>query len=182
METTVVPEWLYWLIPQDALARTVVAVALAVIVVALLGRAWQRRREQRLAARRSAELRRTYGVLQMQQQEIAKLATRILATSSTGTIAGFEVVRQIEAVFADGQRSPAAAVELLKALAAQRGANALIHLKGQRLPDGKCVASGDAVIVQTTQSDKPSASAPVLPSVEHKPPADVPPAPPPELP
>ncbi|HUU94477.1 MAG TPA: hypothetical protein VM487_01960, partial [Phycisphaerae bacterium] len=77
-----------------------------------------------------------------------RLAGRIVSTSSTTTIAGFEIVRQIEAVFADGHPSQSKAVEALKALAAEKGANALINLGSARLPSGRCVAQGDAVVVR----------------------------------
>lgn len=100
------------------------------------------------ARRRQAELRRHYGQMQMQQAELERLAARVIATSSTGQVAGFELVRQIEAVFTDGHPSPNKAAEVLKALAAEKGANAIINLAGQRLPSGKCAAHGDAVIVR----------------------------------
>ena len=90
-------------------------------------------------------------VMQLQQEELDRLAARILATSSTGTIAGFTLVRQIEAVYTDGHPSPNKAVQVLKAQAAEKGANAVINLVGERLPSGKCQAHGDAVIVRPTE-------------------------------
>lgn len=88
-----------------------------------------------------------------------EMAARILATSSTGQVAGYEIVRQIEAVFEDGHRTPAEAVEALKAAAAQRGANALINLAQQRTAAGRCTAQGDAVIIR-----------PILPPAQRPPP------------
>ena len=54
-------------------------------------------------------------------------------------------------MFTEGHKSPANAVEMLKALAAQKGANAIINLAGERPPGNKCVARGDAVIVRSLQ-------------------------------
>ena len=139
------PEWLKL---EDPLVQKFVYGAAAFIVLVLVVRFWQRRREAAAAARRRSELRQTYSQLQLQQREIEQLARRIIATSSTATIAGFEIVRQIEAVFTDGHRSPTEAAEVLKALAARKGANALVNLAGTRLPSGKCAASGDAVVVR----------------------------------
>ncbi len=76
------------------------------------------------------------------------LATRIIATSSTSTVAGYEIVRQIEAVFVEGHRTTQEAATALKACAADRGANAIINLSQQRTAAGKCSAQGDAVVVE----------------------------------
>lgn len=75
-------------------------------------------------------------------------ADRIVATSSTSTIAGFAIERQVEAVFVDGFRRSQEAVEGLKAVAAMKGANAVINMRQERSADGRCGASGDAVIVR----------------------------------
>lgn len=75
-------------------------------------------------------------------------AAGIVATSSTDRVAGYEIVQQIEAVFEDGHRSPADAIESLKASAARRGANALINLAQQRTAAGRCTAQGDAVVIR----------------------------------
>lgn len=157
-----------WLKLEDPLARNLVLAAAAFLLLVLAARFIQRRRESAAQARRRAELRKTYGRVQLQKQEISRLAQQIIATSSTGSIAGFVIMRQIEAVFTDGHRSPAEAVEVLKALAAEKGANALVNLTGQRLPSGKCVANGDAVIVRP--EEQPPAEVPGPPG-EEKPPA-----------
>lgn len=75
-------------------------------------------------------------------------ASRIVASSSTGAIAGYEVIEQVEAVFVDGFRRPEDALEGLKASAAMKGANALLNVRHERGPSGKCAAAGDAVIVR----------------------------------
>ncbi|MFH1746357.1 MAG: hypothetical protein ABIG44_04860 [Planctomycetota bacterium] len=138
------PEWLHF---DEPLVRNVVVGAAGLILLLLIIRLWQRRREATAYARRRAQLRRTHGHVRMRQQEIHEQAAHIMATSSTANITGYTIVRQIEAVFTDGHKSPDEAVEALKAQAARKGANALINLGGQRLPSGKCVANADAVIV-----------------------------------
>lgn len=134
---------------NDPFIQRVALAAGGIIILAIILRALGRRRENAAWARRRAELRQTYGQMQLEQEEIERLAGQIIATSSTRTIAGFSVVRQIEAVFTDGHPTPTKAVETLKALAAQKGANAIINLSNERVPSGKCVAHGDAVIVKT---------------------------------
>lgn len=140
---------------KDPVIIAIVSAAAAVIALAIIGRLWQRYRDAAHNARRRAELRKQRGYLQMQQREVERLASRIIATSSTGAIAGFTIVRQIEAVFTDGQPTPRKAVELLKATAAGKGANAIINLSTARPPSGKCVAHGDAVVVRPIEDGSP---------------------------
>ena len=78
-------------------------------------------------------------------------AAKILATSSTQNIAGYDIKEQVEAVYVDGFRRPEEAVEGLKAVAAMKGANAIINLKHERTAAGKCSADGDAVVVEKQQ-------------------------------
>ena len=133
-----------------------------VVVLTIVARIWRRSREAVSDRRRRAELRRQRGYLEIQQQEMERLAGRIIATSSTATIAGFRIVRQIEAVFTDGHPSPSKAVEYLKAAAAGKGANAVINLHSARPPSGKCLAHGDAVVIQP---DEQTGSVPPLPPI-----------------
>ena len=121
------------------------------IIMVIVAASWRSRREAAATKRRQSDLRRHYGAMQLQQEELERLASRILATSSTSTIAGFALVRQIEAVYTDGHPSQNKAVQVLKALAAEKGANAVINLVGERLPTGKCQAHGDAVIVRPSE-------------------------------
>jgi uncharacterized protein YbjQ (UPF0145 family) len=133
---------------DDPLVVVLVAVAAGIIVLVLAVRVWHRWRWSAYLSRRRRELRKRQRAIDARQEEIERLAGRIVSTSSTTTIAGFEIVRQIEAVFADGYPSQSRAVEALKAQAAEKGANALINLGSARLPSGKCVAQGDAVVVR----------------------------------
>ncbi len=75
-------------------------------------------------------------------------AAHIVATSSTQNIAGYEIVEQFEAVFVDDFRRPEEAIEGVKAVAAMKGANAIVNLKHDRTSGGRCSASGDAVVVR----------------------------------
>ncbi len=75
-------------------------------------------------------------------------AARIVATSSTSDLAGYEVVRQIEAVFVEGFRSPEEAVSFLKSEAGKLGANAVINLVHVRTSVGRHSVQGDAVIIE----------------------------------
>ena len=86
---------------------------------------------------------------QKRRQEAAK----IIATSSTQNIAGYALVRQVEAVYVDGFRRPEEAIEGLKAVGAMKGANAIINLKHERSAGGKCSACGDAVVVEKEHDD-----------------------------
>lgn len=128
--------------------------ALALVVVLVLGlRWWRARREAAHWRARAAELRRERGYQYMQQAEVERLAARVIATSSTPTIAGFRIVRQIEALFTDGHLSPAKAVEVLKALAAEKGGNALVNLTTERGATGKYIARADVMIVEADRAN-----------------------------
>jgi uncharacterized protein YbjQ (UPF0145 family) len=64
------------------------------------------------------------------------------------------LVRQIEAVFVEGFKSPGEAVTALKAAAAKLGANAIVNLAQQRTAAGRCTAQGDAVCVRPKANEK----------------------------
>jgi hypothetical protein len=133
---------------DDPLVIALVAGAVGLVALVFVLRLLQRWRWSLYLARRRRELHKQQRAIDARRHEIEQLAARIVSTSSTATITGFEIRRQIEAVFTDGHPSQSMAVEALKALAAERGANALVNLRSERLPSGKCVAHGDAVIVR----------------------------------
>jgi len=97
-------------------------------------------------------------------------AAKILATSSTPQITGYDLIEQLDAVLVDGFRRPEEALEGLKAAAAMKGANAVTSVRHAHGPSGKCGATGDAVIVrkrtattppidtETSEGDDPGAS------------------------
>ena len=134
---------------NDPVVLALVAGAIVVIVLTIVGRALgaaRRRADSRRHAREQRDRRRAIDQL---REATMRAAAGIVATSSTNSIAGYRVVRQIEAVFTDGHPNAERAVETLKALAAAKGANAVINLAGERTTVGKCAARGDAVIVQS---------------------------------
>ncbi|MFN0136603.1 MAG: hypothetical protein ACKVS9_10865 [Phycisphaerae bacterium] len=138
--------------PTNPLVLAVLAAAAVVILLSILSRVvrgWSDRRQ--LARVRNAAAARRMEQM-MVQAEIAQAAAQVIATSSTGGIAGYRIVRQIEAVFIEGAPSPGRAVEMLKATTGQLGGNAIIHLATARLLNGKCVAQGDAVVVDELDS------------------------------
>ena len=150
------PEWFNL---QDPLTRKIVLGAVVLVVLVFVARVWGGLRNRAIAARRRRELRRNYESIRLQQEEIKKLADQIEATSSTSRIAGFAIVRQIDTVFSEGRPSSQAAVELAKALAAQKGGNAIINLQIQQGPNGKWFASGDTVIVKAFGRSRPASDA-----------------------
>lgn len=133
---------------DNPIAQRIVLVGGAIIAFLLVSSIYRKVRGGFAARQRQAELKRTMKEVAEKQEETVRLAGRIIATSSTSQIVGFEIVQQIEAVFTDGHPAPAKAAEMLKAEAATRGANALINMADARLPNGKCSARGDAVIVR----------------------------------
>lgn len=95
-------------------------------------------------------------------------AERIVATSSTNDIVGYDITEQVEAVFVDGFRRPEEAMEGLKAVAAMKGANAVTNVRHERAASGKCTAHGDAVIVHRVggaaqEGDPPPPEDPLAP-------------------
>lgn len=136
----------------------VIAASALIVAVSILSWIVNKRRERADARRRGEWLRAQRERDHIEYAEIERLSRRIIATSSTATIAGFDIERQIEAVVTDGHPTPPAAVEALKAHAARLGANAVINLDSQRLGTGKCSARGDAVIVRPRTDAVPPAA------------------------
>ncbi|HOA75455.1 MAG TPA: hypothetical protein PL151_05135 [Phycisphaerae bacterium] len=81
------------------------------------------------------------------QRKQRELAAGIVATSTSNRLAGYRLVRQVEAVFVEGFASPEDALVALKASAVERGANAILNVRTEHTAAGRCTASGDAVIV-----------------------------------
>jgi hypothetical protein len=79
-------------------------------------------------------------------------AGRIAATSTGARLAGFRIVRQVEAVFVEGFRTPDEALLALKAEAVERGANAILNVSTERTAAGRCTASGDAIVAEPIAS------------------------------
>ena len=122
------------------------AVFLVVVWIALRIQRWLRRRRPPRIHPNLAKYQEGEDVAQLRRAE----AQKILATSSTDSIAGYRIIRQIEAVFVDGFRRPEEAVEGLKSASAMKGANAVINVHHSPSSMGRYSASGDAVVVQST--------------------------------
>jgi uncharacterized protein YbjQ (UPF0145 family) len=134
------------------------AIALAVLFLVLWF--YRRLRQAAEAARHRAQLRRTRAAVEERTQELTRQAAHIIATSSTGEVVGYRIIRQIEAVFTDGHKTAAIAVEAVKALAARKGANAVINLRSDRLTTNTYAAHGDAVVVRALDAPPPLESPP----------------------
>ena len=142
--------WLWWIVEH----RSWIAVGTSLLFVLVVmervrGYLWRRSPAGPLNPR----LQKYAGKSPAETEADRQAAAKIIATSSTGTVAGFDIVRQIEAVFVEGYRSPEDAVLGLKVAAGRLGANAIINLSQQRTTAGKCSCQGDAVIVRSMRSD-----------------------------
>lgn len=137
-------------------------------VVVVLGGAMVLRRMVRRVRRRfrpphlHPKLQMYGGLSPAERDAEYQAAQNIIATSSTGALAGYQIVQQIEAVFVEGRRSPQDALLGLKAAAGRLGANAIINLSHQRTTAGRCTAQGDAVQVRprTQPSGEPKLERP----------------------
>ena len=131
---------------------------IALSAMALVMLLWISRRIRRILRRRRPALVNPklahYGESEELVQARHREASKIVATSSTDRIVGYDIRRQVEAVFVDGFRRPEEALEGLKAAAAMKGANALTNVRSERTAAGKCSARGDAVIVKRVEDDE----------------------------
>lgn len=143
---------LNWLQNNTMLIVAVLGVLFVLLALQRMLRGIRRRRKPaQLHPRLQAYAGKTEADLAAEKAD----AAGIVATSSTGQIAGYQLVRQIEAVFVEGYRTPEEAVTALKARAARRGGNAIIHLHQSRTSGGKCTAQGDAVVIAPAVAQKP---------------------------
>lgn len=132
-----------------------IKILLALVVFLLL--LWMARKVRRAIRRRRPV--KLHPKLQRYGEEDPELvakrraeATKIIATSSTATIAGYELIEQIETIYVHGLRRPEDAQDAIKAVAAMKGANAVTNLRHERGDHGRFAAAGDAVIVRRTNA------------------------------
>jgi hypothetical protein len=92
-----------------------------------------------------------------------EMAVGVVATSTGNRLAGFRIVRQVEAVFVDGLRTPEEALTALKAMAVERGANALLNVRTERTAAGRCSASADAIVAAPVPPGPPDPLRPLGP-------------------
>ena len=130
---------------------TILIYTLAVLLgLAFLRRLVRRVRRARKPAALHPKLQAYAGRAAVDVEADREAAAKIVATSSTGTVAGYEIVQQIEAVFVEGYRTPQEATTALKATAGRKGANAIINLSQQRSGAGRSTSQGDAVLIRPT--------------------------------
>jgi hypothetical protein len=140
---------------HDWLVGVLLALVALLVMIRMLRRVgnwWRRRRPARLNPKLQA-----FG--EPDERLVAerrKHAATILATSSTGSIPGYHLIEQIEAVYVDGFRRPDEAIEGLKATAAMKGGNALINVRHEHSTTGRHAAVGDAVIVRKVSDESKS--------------------------
>ncbi len=127
--------------------RPYLLISTIVLIALTIAQRWWRSRKRRRASLHPS-LARYGGPDSELAQQRRQAATQILTTSSSDHLSGYEINEQIEAVYVDGFRAPAEALEGLKATAALKGANALTNVRHERTASGRCSASGDAVIAQ----------------------------------
>ncbi len=139
---------LQWLIDNRLLLGLLVAILVVLValqrIVGRIRRAIRRRKPVQL----NPKLQQYAG---RSEEEIAadrEAAGRIIATSSTNRIAGYQIQRQIEAVFVEGYRTPEEATAAIKTAAGKLDANGIVNLSLQRSAAGRCTAQGDAVKIK----------------------------------
>lgn len=134
-----------WLVDNRfLLVGVVVTLGLLALLQRIIGGLRRRSRPTKLHPKLQAYAGRSADDIEAERIE----AEKIIATSSTNEVAGYEIRQQIEAVFVDGLRTPREAVTALKAEAGRKGANAVINLTQSRTSAGRCTAQGDAVLIR----------------------------------
>lgn len=130
---------------------TKVGIGIAVLVGFVVLRKISRAVWRQIRLRRPAVIHPSLAKYNVDRVEIQKrqreLSVGIVATSTSNRLAGYRLVRQVEAVFVEGFSSPEDALIALKATAVERGANAILNVKTEHTAAGRCTASGDAVLV-----------------------------------
>ncbi len=138
---------------------TIAGVATAfLLIVIVLGRMGAALRRRRRAAPLHPKLARYGGLSEAEISRQREDVLKIIATSSSDRIAGYEIVRQIETVFVEGYRTSEEALLALKAAAGRLGANAVMNLSQQRTAAGRCSAQGDSVLVRPLTPVPPAAA------------------------
>ncbi|HVP10679.1 MAG TPA: hypothetical protein VMV94_05755 [Phycisphaerae bacterium] len=140
---------LQWLENNRRLLIIITAILLALVILQRIYSRVRRMIRSCRPAELNPKLQKYAGWTETDAQADRLAAEKIIATSSTARIAGYDVLRQIEAVFVEGHRSPDEATRALKTAAGRLGANAIINLSQQRTVAGRCAAQGDAVVVQS---------------------------------
>lgn len=138
-----------WLQSNQALLIAAVAILFVLVILQRVLGGVARLVRRRRPARLNPKLQRYAGRSEEDAEADRRAAMQIIATSSTGAVPGYEIVRQVDAVFVEGLRSQVEAITALKAVAAARGANAIINLTHTHTAAGRCTALGDAVVIRS---------------------------------
>lgn len=145
-----------WLKDHRIELLIVVAVLVALMMLQRMWRGIRRRRKPApLHPRLQPYAGRSEADIAAEQIDAAK----IIATSSTPTVVGYDLIKQIEAVYVEGHRTPNDAITALKAAGARKGANAIINLSQTRAAGGRCTAQGDAVVIRPGAASESGAAA-----------------------
>jgi uncharacterized protein YbjQ (UPF0145 family) len=137
------------------IAGVAAAFLFLVVVFRKIGAALRRRRP---TAPLHPKLARYAGLSEAEIARQREDAAKIIATSSSDRIAGYEIVRQIETVFVEGYRTSEEALLALKAAAGRLGATAVMNVSQQRTAAGRCSAQGDSVVVRSLEPGPPKAA------------------------
>ena len=146
-------EILNWLQNNRMLLIAAVVVLFVLVILQRVLGGVARFVRRRRPAQINPKLQKYAGRSEADTEADRRAAVKIIATSSTGTVAGYEIVRQVDAVFVEGLRSQGEAIAALKAVAASRGANAIINLTHQHTAAGRCTAQGDAVVIRAITAE-----------------------------
>ncbi|MDM8008594.1 MAG: hypothetical protein QUV05_20845 [Phycisphaerae bacterium] len=151
----------------------------ALLGLLILGGIWRRIRRA-IRRNRPAQIHPSLQKYNVDHVELDRqrreTAVGVVATSTGNRLAGFRIVRQVEAVFVEGFRTPDEALTALKALAVERGANALLNVQTERTTAGRCSASGDAIVAAPIPPGPPDPMRPLGPRPS-RPPQPPPPDP-----
>ncbi len=141
--------------------------ALGILVALLILRSILRRTWRAIRRSRPATIHPSLQKYNVDHAELDRkrreMAVGVVASSTGNRLAGFRIVRQVEAVFVDGFRTPEEALIALKAMAVEQGANALLNVRTERTAAGRCSASADAIIAAPIAPGPPDPLRPLGP-------------------
>lgn len=144
------PDWLNQLMRILTEYRPYLLYAVGILVGLLILRGLWRRFWRAIRRSHPPKIHPSLQKYNVDQAELDRkrreMAVGVVATSTGSRLAGFRIVRQVEAVFVDGFRTPEEALTALKAMAVERGGNALLNVRTERTAAGRCSASGDAIV------------------------------------
>ncbi len=137
-----------WLVEHHRMTLIWIIVALLILLVF---RSVARRLVRGFRRRRPPQIHPSLAKYNVDHAEVdrhRRQQSKLIIATSTGTrLVGYRIVRQVEAVFVEGFRTPDDALVALKAAAAEQGANGLLNVRTERTAAGRCTAAADAVVI-----------------------------------